>query len=95
MEIKKLDDDLWVFRIEGPDFYTYTYFLRYKDKIYFPSLTRDACKLVFVLRKRVKTKFKNFILNKYCQNYLSMEKIKRIKLDFGIYLNTEEILGWK
>ena len=95
MEIKKLDNDLWIFRVEYSETeYLYTYFLRYRDKIYCPSLTREACRLVFNLRKRVKTRFKDFILNKYCRNSLSMEEIKKLK-SIGIYLNTEEILGWK
>jgi len=95
MEIKKLDDDLWIFRVEHSTWLSYTYFLRYEDKIYYPSLTREACRLVFDLHKRVKTKFKDYILDKYCRGEsLTIEIIEKLKSS-GIYLNTEEILGWK
>lgn len=94
MEVKKLDNDLWVFRIKYSNKDIYTYFLRYRDKIYYPSLSRETCKLVFDLHKRVKNKFKELILDIYCCYTLNMEDIRMLNSQ-GIYLNTEEILGWK
>ena len=90
MEVRRFDNDLWMFTATHRNCSKPTYFLRYKDRIYCPSTTTYMCELLWKKKKHIKTWLKKWVIKNYCE-----ENRICIDADFKYYkLNKEEILRW-